>query len=408
MPQKQSVPTILGLDILSNLNEKIQFLICTFGIIIFYLIYGYTQEWIFSNPGFKPFGWYLTFVQFLLYAILSKIENLVSSCSRNIEKRQSTTQLLQEKDKNEQDLSDRDHPELSESHNHSNSVSEQDNLEDPSKIPYKLYALIAFLTVGTIGCSNTSLAFLNYPTQVIFKCCKLIPVMIGGIFIQRKKYGILDFFAAVLMTIGLIFFTLADVSVEPNFDYRGILLISTALFFDATIGNVQEKTMKALKRSNTEMIYYSYLYGAGYLFIGLIVSNNFLEPFLFCLKNENGLNLYLQIFLFSLSGYIGLQFVLALVRLFSAYLAITVTTFRKALSMIVSFIFFEKPFTMQFVWSGLIAISGVVLNGLMKGKSPKQQVKLFNDVVFCFLPVLKFLVKVSEDERIGLKGEEVV
>ena len=45
------------------------------------------------------------------------------------------------------------------------------------KIPYKLYALIAFLTVGTIGCSNTSLAFLNYPTQVIFKCCKLIPVM---------------------------------------------------------------------------------------------------------------------------------------------------------------------------------------------------------------------------------------
>jgi len=210
------------------------------------------------------------------------------------------------------------------------------------------------------------------------------------------------------MTIGLIFFTLADVSVEPNFDYRGILLISTALFFDATIGNVQEKTMKALKRSNTEMIYYSYLYGAGYLFIGLIVSNNFLEPFLFCLKNENGLNLYLQIFLFSLSGYIGLQFVLALVRLFSAYLAITVTTFRKALSMIVSFIFFEKPFTMQFVWSGLIAISGVVLNGLMKGKSPKQQVKLFNDVLFCFLPVLKFLVKVSEDERNGLKGEEVV
>lgn len=44
--------------------------------------------------------------------------------------------------------------------------------------------LIAFLTVGTMGLSNTSLGYLNYPTQVIFKCCKLIPVMLGGVFIQ--------------------------------------------------------------------------------------------------------------------------------------------------------------------------------------------------------------------------------
>lgn len=53
-----------------------------------------------------------------------------------------------------------------------------------TRIPGKTYMMIAFLTVGTMGLSNTSLGYLNYPTQVIFKCCKLIPVMIGGIFIQ--------------------------------------------------------------------------------------------------------------------------------------------------------------------------------------------------------------------------------
>lgn len=37
-----------------------------------------------------------------------------------------------------------------------------------------------------MGLSNTSLGYLNYPTQVIFKCCKLIPVMIGGMFIQGE------------------------------------------------------------------------------------------------------------------------------------------------------------------------------------------------------------------------------
>ena len=47
--------------------------------------------------------------------------------------------------------------------------------------------IIAFLTVRTMGLSNTSLGYLNYPTQVIFKCCKLIPVMIGGVFIQGDR-----------------------------------------------------------------------------------------------------------------------------------------------------------------------------------------------------------------------------
>lgn len=55
-----------------------------------------------------------------------------------------------------------------------------------SRIPGKTYMIIAFLTVGTMGLSNTSLGYLNYPTQVIFKCCKLIPVMIGGVFIQGQ------------------------------------------------------------------------------------------------------------------------------------------------------------------------------------------------------------------------------
>lgn len=59
-----------------------------------------------------------------------------------------------------------------------------------------------------MGLSNSSLGYLNYPTQVIFKCCKLIPVLVGSIIIQGKRYGPLDFTAAILMCIGLTLFTL--------------------------------------------------------------------------------------------------------------------------------------------------------------------------------------------------------
>lgn len=92
------------------------------------------------------------------------------------------------------------------------------------RIPLKTYVLLALLTVGTMGFSNASLGHLNYPTQVIFKCCKLIPVLVGSVLIQGKKYSPLDYFAAVMMCLGLIWFTLADSKLSPIFDMIGLTL----------------------------------------------------------------------------------------------------------------------------------------------------------------------------------------
>ena len=49
---------------------------------------------------------------------------------------------------------------------------------------------------------------------MIFKSCKLIPVLIGGILIQRKRKGMLDFIAAIVMSLGLALFILADSQVR--------------------------------------------------------------------------------------------------------------------------------------------------------------------------------------------------
>ena len=84
--------------------------------------------------------------------------------------------------------------------------------QEVRKVPLRTYTLLAITTVATMGFSNASLGYLNYPTQVtltwgqkwnitlvpqvIFKCCKLIPVLVGGILIQGKKYGLMDFTAA--------------------------------------------------------------------------------------------------------------------------------------------------------------------------------------------------------------------
>lgn len=223
-PEKQK-SSILCLDI-SNFSQTVQFMLCCAAVFVFYLLYGYMQELIFTIKDFKPFGWYLTLVQFGYYTIFGIVETKI----RGIHKR---------------------------------------------CIPMKVYFVLALLTLGTMGFSNSSLEYLNYPTQVIFKSCKLIPVLAGGIIIQGKRYGPLDFLSALLMCVGLTLFTLADSQVQPNFNTKGITVISLALLCDAVIGNVQEKNMKGYGAPNAEVVLYSYGLGFVYIFVVMLATGDF-------------------------------------------------------------------------------------------------------------------------------------
>lgn len=142
------------------------------------------------------------------------------------------------------------------------------------------------------------------------------PLFFFEFILSGKKYTILDGVSLLCMSIGLIMFTLADSSVQPNFDmagkeglpkfcvlgcmlcdewifwniailwsvHVGVLLISLALCADAVIGNVQEKTLKQYSASNVELVLYSYFVGVFYILLGVLLSGSLIPAFQFCLK----------------------------------------------------------------------------------------------------------------------------
>lgn len=190
--------------------------------------------------------------------------------------------------------------------------------------------------------------------------------MIGSILIQFKKYGFLDFLSAVVLSIGLINFILADISVAPSFDFRGIALISTALVADACVGNVQEYCLKTLKYEKIVMIANTFGYGCVLVFSGLVVTGQIIQDVKICMEYPF---VFTKIFFYALTGYIGLQFVLETIKNFGAFLTVVITTCRKAVSIILSFILFDKPFVMQYLYSGLVVVLGIFLNVLARHKS---------------------------------------
>ncbi|KAH9280533.1 Adenosine 3'-phospho 5'-phosphosulfate transporter 2 [Echinococcus granulosus] len=313
---------IFGQDV-SCLPKGCIFMIGSLGIFILYIVYGGVQEYLFKTPGLSEHFMALTAYQFCLYGIISFIESRIIGVVYH------------------------------------------------SNFPPWLYCSVGITTTGTILLSNAAVVYLNYPTQVIFKCCKLIPVMVFSVVIQGKQYKFIDYVAVACMIVGLIFFTLTDVSVQLTFDIRGIFAISLALICDGYIGNLQELAMKSYHIPALQILTYSYAFGFVLILVLLLLTNNLISSAVFFFEHFS--DVFFWSTLFVLSGYFGLQFVLLLVHHFGALLAVTVTTVRKAVTIVLSFLVFRKPFSIEYVWSGSLVVIGIFLHSYSKNNGPKAE-----------------------------------
>lgn len=310
---------------ISRLSSTRQFLLCSSGVLILYLLYGYVQEKLFRIEGFRTHGWFLTLIQFVCVTILSAVDH--------------------------------------------NFISKQPRRKEQS--PFHEYCVLAWLTVGTMGLSTVSLGYLNFPTQVIFKSCKLIPVMLGGIIILGKKYKMSEYCSVLLMSVGLVLFSLADQTVSPEFNPKGIILICMALAVDAVYGNYQERFMKNHPNvSNAEIVLYSYSFGTVMVFTWLTATGQMRPALVFSLKHPEVYNLGV---VYAAIGYLGNQLILALIKSSGALVSTIVTTMRKMITIVLSFMFFTKPFTFQYVWSGGLVLLGISISIYSKNKDTIHQ-----------------------------------
>jgi len=130
------------------------------------------------------------------------------------------------------------------------------------KAPHRWHFCIGFLTFATMWLSNQSLLWLNYPTQTLFKSAKLLPVMAGGVLINRRKFHVFEYLSALGLLMGLVCFTLTDMRVAPRFDFLGVFVICLALLADALIGNFQEKMFATFHCGANEVMTYSSAWAA--------------------------------------------------------------------------------------------------------------------------------------------------
>ncbi|KAL6965095.1 enolase-phosphatase E1 [Sarracenia purpurea var. burkii] len=238
--------------------------------------------------------------------------------------------------------------------------------------PWKTYVKLSAVLMGSHGLTKGSLAFLNYPAQLIFKSTKVLPVMIMGAFIPglRRKYPPHEYVSALLLVVGLILFTLADAQTSPTFSLIGVLMVSGALIMDAFLGNLQEAifTMNP-ETTQMEMLFCSTIVGMPFLIPPMLLTGELFVAWNSCSQNPY---VYGVLVFEAMATFVGQVSVLSLIAIFGAATTAMVTTARKGVTLLLSYLIFTKPLTEQH-GTGLLLISmGIALKLLPDNKHPRR------------------------------------
>lgn len=245
----------------------------------------------------------------------------------------------------------------------------------PKRIaPLRAYLRIGFLQSMTYGLTNSSAFYLSYPTVALFKSSKLLPVMVVNVFWRMKKQSFLDQLAACIMVSGLLMFSRADHSVGINMSVIGLSLLVASLFVDAFIGNIQEQVIEDFQIPMNEMTLWSHGIGSIVLLVICVFTGELLPGISWLVSNGDQI---LWITLFGCCGYCGVSAVFLLIQEHGVVVAVTVTSARKAATILFSYMIFPKPISSIHVFASLVFFIGVWLNIISKNQKLKDDTIAF-------------------------------
>lgn len=245
---------------------------------------------------------------------------------------------------------------------------------DTTRTVYYFSSAMTYLLA--MVCSNMALQWINYPTQVVGKAAKPIPVMILGVLIGHKSYPMKKYLFVLLIVIGVVMFMYKDQSSKKVDESQGLgvgeLLLVLSLTMDGLTGAVQERIKSESSPSAYSMMLNTNWWSAIGSSIGVLVSG---EAFKFI----SFVSLYPEIIVylvgFAFVGALGQVFIFYMVADFGPLPCSVVTTTRKFFTVLTSVIIFGNVLLPRQWLGAVLVFTGLFLDMFYsKGKSPPKRV----------------------------------
>jgi UDP-galactose transporter B1 len=233
-----------------------------------------------------------------------------------------------------------------------------------------------------MAASNEALRYVSYPTQVLGKSCKMVPVMAGGIVLGGKQYSLVEYLQVALITLGVCVFNFGGKKRKsgPADSPFGLGLIGLSLVMDMVTGGLQDKVKQSTKELNPmapgpkrpsmhESMLWTNVSGFLVAFVLSIFTGHLFGGIAFCAKQPQ---LLWAIVVYSLCSAVGGNFVYFTLTQFNPLVLTTVTTVRKIFSTLFSIFRNPNNALSPMQWSGTLLVFAGLLGDIVRKLTKKS------------------------------------
>ena len=236
------------------------------------------------------------------------------------------------------------------------------------RAPLYKYSYASISNTLSSWCQYEALKFVSFPTQVLAKASKVIPVMVMGKFVSNRTYPLSEYCTAALLSVGVgLFLLAADPSAQKEHTTEttiaGLIILAGYMAFDSFTSNWQSEIFQSYKVSPVQMMFGVNLFSCiltigSLLFRGVLVSS-----FVFL---YNHLEFAFHVTLISVCSAIGQLFIFHTIQAFGPIIFTLIMTTRQALSILLSCLLYGHELTSQALIGVVIVFLALFLRAYFK------------------------------------------
>ncbi|GAA6047708.1 hypothetical protein JCM3770_001735 [Rhodotorula araucariae] len=245
------------------------------------------------------------------------------------------------------------------------------------------YARIAFIASSAAPFGFLALSHISFPTLLLGKSCKLVPVMLMNIILYRRKFPLHKYALVALVTAGIYMFMAfkpvkaGKAGGRETSSLLGLVLLGVNLILDGVTNASQDHVFQTYTLDGPQMMFFMNLFATFFTLAALVTPFSVMPSFLLPASAASGATAHanelssalafiathpsvkLDIFLFGLTGSIGQIFIFATLSLYGSLTLVTITVTRKMMTMLLSVFVFDHRLT-KGQWSGVGIVFGAV------------------------------------------------
>ncbi|KAL4237400.1 hypothetical protein ACF0H5_002118 [Mactra antiquata] len=234
--------------------------------------------------------------------------------------------------------------------------------QPPHTAPLYKYSYSSFSNIMSSWFQYEALKFVSFPTQVLAKASKVIPVMLMGKVVSKKTYEYHEYITALMISLGVGMFLMTSGDVTRNTEKQttiaGIIMLLGYMSFDSFTSNWQGELFRQYKMSSIQMMAGVNMFSCLLTSVSLIEQGGFVECIAFMFSHPT---FVVHAVILSLCSACGQLFIFYTIEKFGPVTFTIIMTLRQAFAILLSCIIYGHPLTFVGVLGVLVVFLALFL-----------------------------------------------